>query len=369
MKLLRALAILTFLLAVAASAQARPIVVGAGGGPGVAIDSAGTAHIAYNADLSGSSDGQPLMYCAWPRGARRCTPRPIIADGESPFAQPALVRAGPAPGEVTIVSPRGIRSQTITAITSLDGGATFGAPRELGTGRWFDGAFGPGGQLALSFPSLGFVEYYHRSLAGSPSTGSADLGRGYTTLSEVGFARGRPVLVSGARNPGIGVSSWTGQGDVHDVATWAGPFKVAESNAYSLAGGRRGLFLAHERPADTEGVLVVRRFRKQRFGRARRVPASRSDIDSVGLGQDPRGRLVAVWYEGTGDRLLASASRNGRRWTRPRVLARRLDPVDEIEVGLGRGGRGVAVWDQNFEETVPAVRVNARRMLRSLRRR
>jgi hypothetical protein len=309
------------------------------------------------------------MYCAWPRGARRCTPRPILSDGDSPFAQPALVRAGPAPGEVTIVSPRGIRSQTITAIGSLDGGVTFGAPRVLGTGRYFDGAFGPGGQLALSFPTLGFVEYYHRSLGGSPPTGTGDLNRGYTTYSEVGFARGRPVLVSGASNPGIGVSSWTGQGDVHDAATWAGPFKVAESNAYSLAGGRRGLFLAHESPVGADSRMVVRRFRKQRFGRARRVPAKRADIGSVGLGQDPRGRLVAVWYDSTGDRLLVSASRNGRRWTRSRVLASGLDLPSDIEVGLGRGGRGMVVWGEQFGDTVRAVRVNARRLLRPLRRR
>jgi hypothetical protein len=184
------------------------------------------------------------------------------------------------------------------------------------------------------------------------------------TYSEVGFARGRPVLVSGARNPGIGVSSWTGQGDVHDAATWAGPFKVAESNAYSLAGGRRGLFLAHESAVGSDSRLVVRRFRRHRFGRARSVPASRSDIDTVGLGQDPRGRLVAVWYESTGDRLFASASRRGRRWTRPRVLARGLVRPDDIEVGLGRGGRGVVAWDQSLGDIVRAVRVNARRMLR-----
>lgn len=365
MTLPRALAILTLLLAAPASAYAaRPVVVGAGGGPGVAVDAAGTAHLAYNAEFVSGGQGQPLMYCAWPRGARRCTPRPIISDGASPLAQPALVRTGPAPGEVTIVSPRGIRSQTITAISSLDGGVTFGAPRTLGTGRFFDGAFGAGGQLALSFPTLGYVEYYHRSLGGSPPTGTGDLNRGYSTFSQVGFARGRPVLVSGGRSPGIGVSSWTGQGDVHDAATWAGPFKVARSNAYALAGGRRGLFLAHESPAGADSRMVVRRFRKQRFGRARRVPASRTDIGSVGLGQDPRGRLVAVWYESTGDRLLASASRKGRRWTRPRVMARGLDLPDDIQVGLGPGGRGVAAWDDLFGDTVRAVRVDARRMLR-----
>lgn len=360
MSLPRALAILTLLLAAPASAHAaRSVVVGAGGNPGVAVDAAGTAHVAYNAEFE-SGQGRPLMYCAWPRGARRCTPRPIVSDGYSPGAQPALVGTGPAPGEVAIVSSRA----DITAISSLDGGVTFGAPRALGTGRFFDGAFGPGGQLALSFPLLEYVEYYHRSLGGSPPTGEAHLNWGYLTGSAVGFARGRPVLVSGGRNAGIAVSSWTGQGDVHDAGTWAGPFKVGRSNEIALAGGRRGLFLAYESPAGLESRMVVRRFRKQRFGRARRVPGSRTTISAVGLGQDPRGRLLAVWYASTGGRLLVSASRNGRRWTRARVLASGLDDPGEIQISLGRGGRGLAVWSDRFGDTVRAVRLNARRLLR-----
>jgi hypothetical protein len=369
MKLPRAMALVLLLLAAPASAYAaRPVVVGAGGAPGVVVDAAGTAHVAYNADFE-SGRGQPLMYCAWTRGARRCVPRPVVSDGASPLAQPALVGTGPAPGEVTIVSPRGVTQNVITAISTLDGGVTFGAPRTLGTGRFFDGAFGPGGQLALSFPNLGFIEYYHRSLGGSPPTGSGDLNRGYSTNSEVGFAGGRPVLVSGGRSPGIGVSSWTGQGDVHDAATWAGPFKVAESEAFALAGGRRGLFLAHEAPAGPDSRIVVRRFRKQRFGRARRVPASLTGVTRLGLSQDPAGRLVVVWYASIGDRLVISASRKGRRWTRPRVLARGLDRPEDLQVDLGRRGRGAVVWGDPSSDTVRAVRVNARRLLRPLRRR
>ena len=59
---------------------------------------------------------------------------------------------------------------------------------------------------------------------------------GATAPSSVGFADTRPVFVSGAARPGIAVSSWTGQGDVHDPLTWTGPFKIAESNDFQLAG-------------------------------------------------------------------------------------------------------------------------------------
>jgi hypothetical protein len=364
------LAILTLAAALLAGAlaapsqAARPFLLGTGSGPGVAVDRNGTAHIAYNGDyVSEGPGGQALMYCSWPRGARRCTPRPIATDGSSPLAQPALVNAGPAPGEVTVVSARA----PITAVRSFDGGATFAASA-IGEGRFFDGAFGPGGQLALGFPNLGYVEYYHRSLAGPPdNSAEGDLNRGYSFQVELGFARGRPVLVSGGRSPGIGVSSWTGAGDVHDPATWAGPFKVAESNAFAMARGRRGLFLAHERAAGADDRMVVRRFGRRRFGPARRVPHGRLALGSimrVGLAQDARGRLVTVWYAASYDRIEVSASRNGRRWTPARVLATGIDLPDRLEIDLGRNGRGVVVWDEQADERVRAVRINARRLLR-----
>jgi hypothetical protein len=350
-------------LAPASAQAARPIYVGPGTDPGVAVDSAGTAHVAYNADYV-NDVGEPLMYCAWPRGVPRCTPRPIVSDRESPSAQPALVRAGPAPGEVTIVSAR----EGIQVFRSADGGATFAPPSVIGTGRWFDGAFGPGDQLALSFRNLGFIEYYHRSLAGPADAGAqVDLNKGHAISSQVEFAGGRPVLVSGARVPKIAVSSWTGQGDVHDPATWAGPFDIATSNYFALASGPRGLFLAHESPAGADDRMVVRKFTGQRFGRARRVPARRlglAGIINVALAQDSAGRMVTAWYSSPRDRIEVSASRTGRRWTQARVLATGVDLPSDIEIGLGPDGRGLVVWDDNFGASVRAVRVSAPALLR-----
>ena len=342
---------------------ARPVYLGAGSDPGVAVDAAGTAHVAYNADYV-SDVGEPLMYCAWPRGARRCTPRAIVSDGESPSAQPALVRAGPAPGQVTIVSQR----ENVQVVRSADGGATFAPPAVIGTGRWFDGAFGPGDQLALSFRNLGYIEYYHRSLAGPPdASGEVDLNRRHAIDSQVEFAGGRPVLVSGARVPKIAVSSWTGQGDVHDPATWAGPFNIATSNYFALASGPRGLFLAHESPAGFPDRMVVRKFTGRRFGRARRIPERRlglAGIINVGLAQDPTGRMVAAWYSSPRNRIEVSASRTGRRWTQARVLATGVEVPSDIQIGLGPDGRGLVVWDENLADTIHAVRVSAPALLR-----
>ena len=347
--------LLAVVLLVVLAAPAQAAVIGPGDAPGVAVDAAGTAFVAYNGPYA--SPGEPLMFCAWPRGARSCTPRPIVADNASPLAQPALVGAGAA-GAVTIVSARG----TLQSISSADGGATFGAPVSLGDARFFDGAFGPDGRMALAIRNLEYVDFYERSLAG-PVAGTVAVNGGYGVHAEVGYAGVRPVVVSGGRSPAIAVTSWSGAGSVHDPATWTGPFRVGKSNSFALASGRRGLWLAHEISAGYPDRMVVRKFSGNRFGRAHRIPAGRRGLTPVAgaaLAQDAAGRMVAVWYSSTGERLEYSKSRTGRRWTRARVLTTGVETPADLQVALGPDGRGLVVWDENTGPNVNGVRISAR---------
>jgi hypothetical protein len=339
---------------------ARPIKIGLGEAPGVAVDAAGTAHVAYNNDYIDDA-GQPLMYCAWPKAARTCAPRAIISDGASPFAQPALVRTGPAPNEVAIVSARG----SIEAVQSLDGGATFGAPAAFGQGRFFDGVFGPQG-MVLSFDG----EFRYSPFAG-PADNSAivDLGGGLGVNSVVGVdPGGRPVYVFGAALPGIKVRAWSGQGDIHDPLTWSAASRIAYSNDFALANGPRGLWLVYaDFNRGGSNPVIARKFSGQRFGRAHRIPAGRlgrSSIIGLGYGQSPTGQMAAVWYNSPLDRLEYSASKTGARWTPARVLATGVELPSRIQVALGADGRGLVVWDENSGDDINAVKINIRSLLR-----
>jgi hypothetical protein len=367
MSYLRALLLTVFVVgALASPAQAvKPVRIGLGSDPGVAVDAAGTAHVAYNNDYV-DDVGEPLMYCAWPRGGRTCAPRPIVSDGASPSAQPALVQAGPAPGELTIVSGR----SSLEVVRSFDAGATFTPPAAIGEARFFDGAFGPNGVLALAF----YNSLRPRSLAGpADATGLVNLNPGYQVNSEVGFNGVLPVMVTGAARPGIAVSSWTGQGDAYDPATWAGPFKIAESNDFALASGPRGLWLAY---ADFnhggDNPIIVRKFGGQRFGKAHRVPVGRLGGGFVNgdlaLAQSPAGEMVAVWYRSPTDKMMYSASRTGKTWTPARVLATGVELPSDIKVALGPDGRGLAVWDENSGDDLNAVRVSVRSLLSKKKR-
>jgi hypothetical protein len=354
----------------AAPAQARPpvLLTTAGEAPNVAVDAQGTAHIAYNATDYPAEQGEPLMYCAWARSAKTCTPRPILVDGRSAAAQPPLIQAGPAPGQLTLVSAR---TPDVGVLSSADGGATWTAPVSVGRGRWFGGSIGPGGQLALSFENLGYIEFYERSLTGSPDeTAEADLNHGFSSNSVTGFAGGLPVLVSGASLPHIAVSSWSGQGDIHDPATWIGPFKIADSNFFDLAGGRRGLWLAYQTPTHTgDDRIYARRFntKTRRFGPRHAVRFGRLGLDSIinlGLGQGPDGRMVVAWFDTDHDRIDVSASRTGGHWTPAKVVATGVTLPSQIHVGLGARGRGVVVWDDNGDDKVKAVKIDAAALLK-----
>src|SRR3954452_7319642 len=358
----------TLVLAPAAAAQARPpvLISTSGEAVGIAVDAQGTAHIAYS-DRNSGGIGEPLMYCAWPQSARTCTPRAILIDNASPEAQPPLVQAGPAPGRLTIVSSR----DQIDVLRSADGGATWSAPASVGTGRWFGGSIGPAGQLALSFRNLGYVEFYERSLTGSPTdTATADLNHGHAVNSVTGFAGGIPVLVSGASAIRIAVSSWSGPGDIHDPATWVGPFNVASSNYFDLAGGPRGLWLAYQVSTRTgDDRIYARRFnaRTRRFGPRHAIRFGRlglSPLIGLGLGQSPDGRLVVAWYDDIHDRIDVSASRTGAHWTRARVLATGVTLPFNIHVGLGPKGRGLVVWDDNGDSKIKAAQVDAAALLK-----
>lgn len=306
-------ALILSLAAAAAAAQARPpvLITTSGQSVGIAVDAQGTTHIAYN-DPNPDGVGEPLMYCAWPKTARTCTPRPILVDNDSPLGQPPLIQAGPAPGQLTIVSSR----DAVDVIRSADGGANWSAPTRIGTGRWFEGAFGPNGQLGLSFPNLGYVEFYERSLAGSPAdTATADLNHGHSVNAVTGFSGSVPVLVSGGTTIRTAVSSGSGQGD--------GP-------RHAIPFGGLGL----------------------------------PPVIGPGMGQDANGRMAIAWFNAVRDRIEVSASKTGAHWTRARVLATGATLPGNIRVGLGPDGRGLVVWDDNGDKKIKAVKVDAPALIR-----
>ena len=257
---------------------------------------------------------------------------------------------------VSLVAAR----QYVVSMQSADGGLTFGPKVPISSGTYFTGAIGANGAVALGFGSRFTVS----SVGGPLETRTVELNPGFGSFQAVGFAGGRPVYVSGGRAPRTAVSRWSGRGSIFDRSTWTrrrGPAMVY----YDLANGPRGLWLVHERRRGLDDDVVVRRWRRGRFGPARAVPRSAGNVIGTAIAQDTQGRLAVVWYDSRGERIRVAASRDGRRWSRARTLGRSSGIPSTMSVGLGRDGRGLAVTDQGLVSRPLLVgSVNVRRLTR-----
>ena len=349
--LLIALAILCVLPAAASAKLTR--LPGTGETPTVEVDAAGTALVAWYLQ---QPSGEAIALCRIPRGTRAC-PAPQILDatqGATSGVQPPVIRIDGA--NVSLVAAR----QYVVSMQSADGGATFGPMVPISDGTYFTGAIAADGAVAL-----GFGPRFTASRVGGPlEARTVDLNPGYGSFQSVGFAGRRPVYVSGGRAPTTAVSHWKGSGDIFDRSTWTqrrGPAMVY----YDLDDGPRGLWLVHERRRGPDDHVVVRRWRRGRFGPARAVPGSAGNVIGTAIAQDAKGRLAVAWYDSRGDRIRVAASRNRRRWSRPRTLGRSAGIPLTMSIGLGPDGRGLVVTDQGLRSRPLLVgRVNVRRLTR-----
>ncbi len=232
--------------------------------------------------------------------------------------------------------------------------ATAGAKltRLPGTGETPGVAIAPDGTVVLGSGS----EFVRTSLTGPFEPRFVELNRGYGSFETVGFAGGRPVYVSGGRAPTTAVRRWTGRGDIFDAATWTrlrhGPAMVY----YDLDEGPRGLWLVHERRRGIDDTVVVRRWRKGRFGPARAIPGSAGNVLDTAIAQDARGRFAVAWFDSRGNRVRVAASRTGRRWSRARTVGRISGLSSTLAIGLGGGGRGLVAIDQSVTSKPVLVR-------------
>jgi hypothetical protein len=315
---------------------ARSMVLGTGEGPGLAIDDAGTAHIAWSQDFP--NDTSTLRYCRLPRGARACAP--LLSLPAPGFTSPGTTAVfAPRPGVVHVIANRNrVVQPSLYTFTSNDGGATFGPATPLGTASGIaTGAFGPGEGVLLmdNVAPLSLGWFPLGSGAGVATLEFDEYDGGLRTIVS---DAGRPVvLMQGGPGPARRVRTrvWDGAGDVASIAAWRRGQQTGPARDPVAAGGPRGAFVAYWRGrlGAVSRTLVVRRFHNGRFGRAHAARRARSSM-TLALAQGPDGRL-ALLHVRDGN-VYSQRSKTGRRWSRPR---RQVRVSEQPIVGLGpRGG-------------------------------
>jgi hypothetical protein len=331
------IAVLTLftLLAASAPAAARPGFLGTGHDPGVAVDAAGTAHVAWLADTADGSAGV-LEYCQVPRGKRACATRTQVPLEDDGFGKVQVML--PAPGTVQILAPL---ADPTPLLTSVDNGATFARHDLIDLPAIESAFYGPGNAISVMSGS-GPARYgRYAPDGGGPEGLPVEFGAAIESLDTTlaPYGGGLVALFSGAATRSV---IWNGLGDPNLQQSWVeGPRLGNGRYDPSAAGGRSGTYVAYVQRRKRHEFYVRRLRSSGRFGRAKRI--ARRDPSDFMLVQGPKGNMAIVYM--WSDDAWIIRSRKGSRWTRSRRLFRGNGPGDLRAVLGGRGGW--VVWDGN----------------------
>ena len=334
-----------FVLALTAPSAAGAFTIGQGFGPGLALDDAGTAYIAW----AGPDNPASLQFCRLPRGAAACDiSTAITAPGTT--ANRAFVTVSGA--RVAVVQYRypqsGPEPAGMYEFISTNGGATFGAGRRVGTIPFFEAVNGPGATLSgVTDANSGGGLFQNVPLDGvSPATtGSAQLfGADHPYRGTVGFLGATAAVTAfTSGDDAAQFRRYDGTGSLNDAANWTPAIDLGFASYPKLAGGPAGLFLL---ASAADKSVFARKFDGSAFGSAVTI-AQGADAPTLSAVQDAAARLHAVFARGdaSGLNLVYAASDDGATW-RSGTVETQSPPVGiaETRVATAPDHVGVAVY-------------------------
>jgi hypothetical protein len=329
-------------LAVSAPAGAAPLTIGAGHKPGVAVDAAGTAYVAW---YGPESNVTSLNFCRLPRGAGACDVRTTIAAPGTTLSRPFVTVDG---ATVRVVTYRygltGARFDEIWQFTSGDGGATFDAGHPVGIAPFDEAVRGPGDtvSVATNAESTGLA-VQNVPLDGSTAGASeAILSADHPYNGTVALA-GPGTLVAVFADASGNAQVRTAAGAFNDAAAWSPPVDIGYADYPRLAGGPSGLFLLS---GTQDNALVVRKWNGTTFGAGVKI-ADVADDAQAHLTQDPAGRLHAVFSRATaaGLELDYATSDDGTRWQSGALVTGANQGIGSLRAAVAPDHLGVAAWE------------------------
>lgn len=321
----------TLAVAVAApsSAQAATsIAIGNGFKPGVAVDAAGTAYIAWYGPEANTST---LRFCRLPRGAGACDVTQNIATPGTSLSRPFVSVSG---DRVVVVSYRygltGNPFSQVYGFISTNRGTSFDSGRPIGYPPFDESAAGPGDtvSVATNVFSEGLV-FQNMPLDGS-SAGSARavLSSDHLSNGSVGLIDAATPLVVFANGSSLAqFRRYSGTGSLNSEANWTPAVDIGYADYARLAGGPTGLFMI----AGTEsGAIVARKWNGTTFTQGVTIARSGGDDAQQHLFQDAAGRLHAVFprLDANGRHLRYATSDSGTAW-------RSIDLLTQTDGGAG----------------------------------
>jgi hypothetical protein len=348
------------LLAAAPPAHAASFQVGAGEGPGVAIDDTGTAYVGWL--VNPGDAGEQVQLCVIPPRARSCASVvPLGFPGEG-YARSRVSVMVPAPNTVDVVVPRHIGPLAYAAyITrSTDGGRSFAPAVKLSDRFYEQAAPGPPGRIALvGGPGVLHVD---SALADGRGGDGADIGGFLEAQFNDIATQGGDVFAASSDASATQVFRLPAGSSPNLAASWQ-PQPAPVGRQPELAGGPAGLVAMLEASTGQPNTLYVQRF----DGAAWTAPVTVFDVlnNDFELSQNVGGRLSALKTdvdEGSYFLEYATSRTGGALWSSNVRVASFGDHYPAaLEMATAARGRGVAVVaDFNAPNAIRVARFTPR---------
>ncbi|MEO8686771.1 MAG: hypothetical protein ABI611_00965 [Solirubrobacteraceae bacterium] len=339
-----AVALLAALALPAAARAAASITIGHGFKPGVAVDAAGTAYVAWYEDDGGATT---LRFCRLPRGAVACEAAHAITAPNSSLSRPFVTVSG---STVRIAQYRypiaGPIEAGVWEFTSTDRGAGFDSGHRIGSIPFNEAVQGPGDTIsAATNAQAGGLAFQNMPLGGaSAGTDTAVLSLDHPYNGSVGLVdAGTPLTVFSAGDSQSQFRRYNGSDSVNDDTNWTPATSIGYADYPRLAGGPTGLFLLAGTPS---GGLEVRRYDGATFAPAVAL-TSVGDASEDHITQDAAGRLHAVFPQGQADglHLVHAVSDDGASWRSGTVEVRARGGIGNLRAAVAPDHVGVAAFE------------------------
>jgi hypothetical protein len=331
------------------AASAAPVTtIGDGSKPGVAVDAAGTAYIAWNGPEASTSS---LQFCRKPRAAAGCDVRIAIPITGNSLSRPFVSVSGQ---RVVVAEYRYQEKagdlQGVYEWISDNGGASFDGGRQIGTIPFDESVQGPGDTLSVATDAFNEGEIFQNMpLSGATSTfgNRALLSGDHPYRGTVGLVdAGTPLVISTNGGDDAQFRRYSGSGDVNDPANWTPSADIGSLAYPKLAGGPSGLVVVG---GLADRSLVARKWNGTTFGAPARV-APNADSPNAHLTQDAAGRFHSVFnrFDADGLHLDHGVSDDGSKWRVGTVLIQQVATdggIGNPRVAVAPDHIGVVVWE------------------------
>ena len=333
----------SLVLAPAASGAARPVDIGNGSFPDVAVDPQGSTHIVWD-EHENLPTGDTIGYCRDPQPDGRCAIKTTIDAPAEAIGRSTYVFA-PSPDRIIIVTHRCCSPDATLAYVSTTGGNSFSDAVTIGNLDAEDGVLGADDAF-YGVDTGGRVQ--RMPLSGPQVTSQAILNAGFPvpTGSSIAFlSGGRPIKAS-ADGDNTSVSSYKGTGDVNDAANWDGPTPITPPGSDPhLASSAGATMMIHRvgSPGELHAVKLD--------GTAPVTTLSTQDPIQADLTANAGDRFTAAWVENgvAPNEVRIASSTDGTNWGKVQTILRanEVDDLFHTQVAIGPDGKGYAVFDAN----------------------